>query len=105
MPYFQSAVSTGGAPGTVLEFKDVLVVNDVGDFRLPAVKSADARVEKVFTFHHANVAADFDVFNVINAATPLGKTYDLRLTGPTGFNQTLEIMNPLIVRLGARVTF
>jgi hypothetical protein len=105
MPYFQSAVSTGGAPGTVLEFKDVLVVDNVGDFRLPAVKSADARVEKTFSFHHANVAADLDVFNVVNAATPLGKTYDLRLTGPTGFNQILEIMNPLIVRLGARVTF
>lgn len=105
MPYFQSAVSTGGAPGTVLAFKDVLVVDDVGEFRLPAVKSLDARFEKTFSFHHANIAADVDVFNVANAATPLGKTYDLRLSGPTGFNQILEIMNPLIVRLGARVTF
>jgi hypothetical protein len=83
----------------------VLVVNDVGEFRLPMVKSLDARLEKTFSFHHANIAADLDVFNVLNAATPLGKTYDLRLSGPTGFNQILEIMNPLIVRLGARVTF
>jgi len=69
------------------------------------VKSVDARLEKTFSFRRANVAADVDVFNVLNASTPLGKTYDVRLTGPTGFNQILEIMNPLIVRLGARVTF
>jgi hypothetical protein len=108
MPFFASAVSTGnpnGQPPTVLEFKDVLVVNDAASFRLPAVKSIDARLEKVFRFGRANVAADLDVFNVINAGTPLGKQYDLRLTGPTGFNQVLEIMNPLIVRLGARLTF
>ena len=29
----------------------------------------------------------------------------MRLTGATGFNQTLEIMNPRILRLGARFTF
>jgi hypothetical protein len=83
----------------------VLVVDEVSHYRLPAIKSLDARLEKTFSFGHANIAADLDVFNVPNAATPLGKTYDLRLTGPTGFNQVLEIMNPLIVRLGARVTF
>ncbi|HEX6465488.1 MAG TPA: carboxypeptidase regulatory-like domain-containing protein, partial [Vicinamibacterales bacterium] len=104
-PFFQSAVSTGHSAATVLEFKDVLVVNTVGDFRLPMVKSVDGRLEKTFAVHHANIAASLDVFNVPNAGTPLGKTYDLRLTGPTGFNQILEIMNPLIVRLGARVTF
>ena len=37
--------------------------------------------------------------------TVLGKQYDARLTGATGFNQTLEIMNPRIARLGARFTF
>jgi hypothetical protein len=107
-PFFASAVSTGnpnGVPPTLLEFKDVLVVDEVSHYRLPAVKSVDARLEKVFSLRHATIAADADVFNVVNAATPLGKTYDLRLTGPTGFNQILEIMNPLIVRLGGRVTF
>jgi hypothetical protein len=107
-PFFVSAVKTGDpstAPPTIVEFKDVLVVDNVNHFRLPPVKSLDARLEKTFAFRHANVAADLDVFNAANVATPLGKTYDLRLTGPTGFNQILEIMNPLIVRLGARVTF
>jgi hypothetical protein len=107
-PFYASAVRTGDpgtSPPTIVEFKDVLVVDQVSHYRLPAVKSVDARLEKTFSFGRANIAADLDVFNVANAATPLGKTYDVRLTGPTGFNQILEIMNPLIVRLGARVTF
>jgi Carboxypeptidase regulatory-like domain len=107
-PFFASAVRTGDpstAPPTIVEFKDVLVVGEVSHYRLPAVKSVDGRLEKTFTVGRTSVAADLDVFNVANAATPLGKTYDIRLTGPTGFNQILEIMNPLIVRLGARVTF
>ena len=48
---------------------------------------------------------DLDIFNITNAATVLGKQYDLRLTGPTGYNQVLEIMNPRILRLGARFNF
>jgi hypothetical protein len=42
---------------------------------------------------------------VLNTVTVLGKQYDARLTGATGFDQTLEIMNPRIARLGARFTF
>src|SRR4029077_5044916 len=104
-PFFAGAQPTGDGVNTVLEFKDVLAVDDVGHFRLPAVKSVDARIEKTLSFQRANIALDFDVFNAVNAATPLGKQYDLRFTGPLGFNQILEIMNPLIVRLGARVAF
>ena len=75
------------------------------DFRLPAVTSLDARVEKRFTFGTAYVALDFDVFNMLNSGTVLGKQYDARLTGPTGFGQVLEIMNPRIARLGVRFAF
>jgi hypothetical protein len=102
MPYFMSAVQTGDA---INPLKAVLVATDPARFRLPAVKSLDVRVEKTLTVRGANVALDLDAFNVTNRNTPLGRQYDLRLTGPTGFNQILEIMNPLIFRLGARVTF
>jgi hypothetical protein len=62
-------------------------------------------VEKRFTFGKAAIGLDFDIFNVLNSGTVLGRQYDVRLTGPTGFNQILEIMNPRIARLGARFTF
>jgi Carboxypeptidase regulatory-like domain/TonB-dependent Receptor Plug Domain len=100
-PYFRSMVVTGDPLGR----KTVLLVDNVDDFRLPSVTSLDARIEKKFTFGIAAVALDFDVFNVLNSGTVLGNQYDARLTGPTGFGQVLEIMNPRIARLGARFTF
>jgi len=100
-PFFQSNVSTGDSLGR----KEVLLTTTVDDFRLPAVTSLDARIEKKFTFGAANLALDFDVFNILNSGTILGKQYDARLTGPTGFGNVLEIMNPRIARLGVRFTF
>jgi len=100
-PFFQSNVTTGDSLGR----KDVLLTSTVGAFRLPAVTSLDARIEKKFTFGTANIALDFDVFNLLNSGTILGKQYDARLTGATGFGNVLEIMNPRIARLGARFSF
>ena len=68
------------------------------------VNSVDVRLEKAFKFRTSTAALDLDVFNVGNSGTVLGRTYDMRLTGATGFNQTLEIMNPRILRLGARAS-
>jgi hypothetical protein len=100
-PFFQSNVTTGDPLGR----KTVLLVSQVDAFRLPAVSSLDARVEKRFSFGATKLAFDFDVFNLLNTGTVLGKQYDARLTGATGFDQTLEIMNPRIARLGLRFTF
>jgi hypothetical protein len=100
-PFFQSNVAAGDPLGR----KTVLLVSQVDQFRLPAVTSLDARIEKRFNFGSTHFALDFDVFNILNAGTVLGKQYDARLTGATGFDQTLEIMNPRIARLGARFTF
>jgi len=101
-PFFRSNVATGDPLGSS---KSVLITDDVGKFRLPAVSSLDVRLEKAFKIQRAMIALDLDVFNVGNTATVLGRTYDLRLTGPTGYNQVLEIMNPRILRLGARINF
>jgi hypothetical protein len=45
------------------------------------------------------------MFNVLNSSTALGRQYDATATGATGFNKTLEIMNPRLIRLGARFQF
>lgn len=100
-PFFSSNVPTGDPLGP----KSVLIVNNVDQFRLPAVTTFDVRVEKTFTFGSSKVAVDFDVFNLFNAGTVLGRQYDVRLTGDTGFGQVLEIMNPRIARLGVRFSF
>ncbi|MEX2272120.1 MAG: TonB-dependent receptor [Vicinamibacterales bacterium] len=86
--------------------KNVLLVEDVGENRLPAVTSLDVRLEKAFRFNRANIMFDLDVFNVTNTNTVLGRQFDLNATpGDTGFNKIIEIMNPRILRLGLRVNF
>jgi hypothetical protein len=101
-PFFRSRVATGDQ---LANNKSVLLIKDVDENRLPAVTSFDGRIEKAFKFGVTNLAIDFDVFNLFNNATVLGKQYDARLTGPTGFNQVLEIMQPRIMRLGIRFNF
>jgi len=100
-PFFQSDVATGDSLG----LKTVMIAQHADDFRLPAVTTVDLRVGKTFTFGFAKVAADFDIFNLLNSGTVLARQYDVRLTGLTGFGQTLEVMNPRIARIGARFTF
>jgi carboxypeptidase family protein/TonB-dependent receptor-like protein len=102
IPYFRSNVATGD---TLQNLKSVLAVDSVTEFRLPAVSSLDARAEKAFKFRTVNLMLDLDVFNITNASTTLGKQYDMRRTGATGFDHVLEIMNPRILRLGARINF
>ena len=102
IPYFRSNVATGDP---LRNLKSVLAVDSVTDFRLAGVSSLDARIEKAFRFREVNVMFDLDVFNLTNSSTVLGRQYDLRATGATGYNSVLEIMNPRILRLGARLNF
>ena len=82
------------------------IIMDGADYReLPAVTTFDLRVGKTFTFAITKVAIDFDVFNLFNSATVLARQYDARLSGATGFDQVLEMMNPRIARIGFRFAF
>jgi hypothetical protein len=101
-PYFHR-ITQSGDPLTPI--KNVLISPDVDDNRLPAVTSLDLRVEKAFRLGRTNLNFDFDVFNVTNSDTVLGRQYDVTRTGATGFNRVLEIMNPRILRLGLRINF
>jgi len=73
--------------------KNIAVVHDINENRLPAVTSFDVRVGKQFQVQVDTWNIDFDVFN-LSLRTVLGRQYDYRRTGATGFNQVLEIMNP-----------
>ncbi|HEV8348528.1 MAG TPA: carboxypeptidase regulatory-like domain-containing protein [Vicinamibacterales bacterium] len=102
-PFFAGSTETNDpVNGT----KDVMVVKSVDTFRLDAVSSLDARVEKAFKFNRTSIMLDLDIFNIGNSATVLGRQYDINAApGATGPNQILEIMNPRIMRLGVRLTF
>jgi carboxypeptidase family protein len=97
-PFFRSRVNTFDS---VVAIKNLLLVAPDAN-RLDTVSTLDGRVSKVFKFNRTSFALDFDVFNMFNRATVLGKQYDARLTT---YNSTLEIMNPRIARLGVRFFF
>ncbi len=101
-PWYRSRVSTGDYFGSS---KNVLLITDVGKNRLPAVTTFDFRLGKTIRVSRATFNVDLDVFNLFNSGTVLGRQYDMRFTGATGFDQVLEIMNPRIMRLGLRVNF
>jgi hypothetical protein len=98
-PYHRTQVATADP---LAARKNVLVVPDVGDARLPAVTSLDGRVGKEFAFNRFRLNVDLDVFNVLNTNTVLGRQFDLR---PATADQVLEIMNPRVLRLGLRFNF
>jgi hypothetical protein len=101
-PYYADEVGTNDPVDSA---KDVLVVDNIGDLRLPTVTTFDVRAEKAFTFGERRIVFDMDVFNLFNSATVLGRVYDVQATGDTGFDKVLEIMNPRIIRFGLRFTF
>src|SRR3989441_2848539 len=101
-PWFRSRVSTAG--DAFNSTKSVLVT-DIDKHRLPTVQTFDFRLGKVVKVQRVSFNVDLDIFNLFNSGTVLGRQYDLRLTGATGFNQILEIMNPRIMRLGVRFNF
>jgi hypothetical protein len=99
-PFFATVESTDPS----LPEKRVLLV-DPDEERLSGVASLDFRVEKSFTMRGTHLALSLDLFNLMNASTVLGRQYDTTATGATGYNQVLEIMNPRLMRLGARFSF
>ena len=77
---------------------------------IPDVDSIDCRtcirwtrrVSKALNYKNYTANIDFDIFNLFNTATTLGKQYDV---DASNFNKVLEIVNPRILRIGFRVSF
>lgn len=99
MQYNRNQVETNDP---LLQLKTVFLLEEPGQERLPSVTSLDLRVGKEFRVQRASFNVDLDVFNALNAATVLGREYNLRLNAA---NQVREIMNPRVLRLGFRVNF
>lgn len=102
MPYNYSPVATHDSLGSN---KTLLLTQgaDVTAFRLPAVTEFDVRVGKELKFGgRTRLSIDFDVFNLLNNNTVLGRQYNLRLSTA---DTVQEIQNPRIARIGLRFNF
>lgn len=79
-----------------------VLLDPVGDVRLPTFSSTDFRVDKTFAFGARKLQATLDVFNLFNANTVL-----LRRTvqNASNANQVSLILAPRVARVGLALTF
>jgi hypothetical protein len=80
---------------------DVLL-DGMGDVRLPNVYTLDFRVDKAFTFGTMKVIPAMDVFNLSNVNTTLAQR---RLQAASNANNISGIVAPRVIRFGFRVTW
>jgi carboxypeptidase family protein/TonB-dependent receptor-like protein len=84
-------------------FADTVLAVGVGDQRLPDIWNLDMRLawnKSLGGSAHLNLTAD--VFNVFNAGTVLRQVDS---ADSTAFNRIDQILNPLLVRFGAKLSF
>jgi hypothetical protein len=82
-------------------FADVVMAVDNGDERLPNVYNLDMRLGWTKAFGRTNLNLTADVFNVFNSGTVLRRVD----SADGAFNRIDQILNPLLVRFGARFSF
>ena len=86
--------------------KSLLLVSSFAQDRLPKVQELDIRIGKEFTLRTVRLNVDFDVFNLMNSATVLGRQYNAAVTtGTPQYTDVMEIMQPRIARIGVRIGF
>ncbi|MEA2490395.1 MAG: hypothetical protein QOH21_2187 [Acidobacteriota bacterium] len=93
-------------PGNGEGTKNVLV-NDIGDTRLPNPYSLDLRLAKDFRFRGIGLELGIDAFNVTNEQTILQRNATLITRGAANSTRgrISELQNPRVLRFGARFVF
>jgi hypothetical protein len=79
-----------------------VLLDPLGNVRLPAFHTLDFRVDKRLTVGRVNLTAAMDVFNLFNANTTLSQQRNQN--GSTA-NQISSILGPRVLRFGVRLTF
>jgi hypothetical protein len=79
-----------------------LAVDAVDAERLPNVWNVDLRLAKNIALGNSRFTLVADVFNVFNSGTVLRR---VDAADSAAFNRIDQIMNPLLVRFGAKITF
>jgi hypothetical protein len=79
-----------------------VLLDPLGDVRLPKFQTVDFRVDKTFRFRQVRFQAAMDVFNLMNSNTVLSQR---RNQNASNANQFSSILAPRVLRFGVRVTF
>jgi hypothetical protein len=83
--------------------KPVVLLDTFGESRYPTFYQLDLRLEKRFSFKNlGRLILSLDAFNLTNSNKTLSKGND---TAISNYNVPLVILNPRVIRLGARYEF
>ena len=80
-------------------FADTVLAVGVGDERLPDIWNVDVRLAWNRNLGRARLNLSADVFNAFNSSTVLRR---VDAADSSSFNRIDQILNPLLVRFGAR---
>jgi hypothetical protein len=83
-------------------FADSVLAVGIGDQRLPNIWNVDMRLAWNKAVGRARLNLTADVFNVFNSGTVLRQ---VDAADSSAFNRIDQILNPLLVRFGARLSF
>ncbi len=79
-----------------------VLLDPLGDNRLPALKTMDFRVDKMFTFGGKKLQAALDIFNLFNGNTVLAQRLNQNAVNA---NAISSILGPRVARIGFSLTF
>ena len=79
-----------------------VLLDTVGDVRLPVFASTDFRVDKSVSFGGRKLLATLDVFNLFNAGTDLARRV---VQNASNANLVSQILAPRVARFGLTFTF
>ncbi|MGE3579535.1 MAG: carboxypeptidase regulatory-like domain-containing protein [Vicinamibacterales bacterium] len=79
-----------------------VLLDPVGDVRLPVFSSTDFRVDKSWSFGARRMQLTLDVFNLFNASTDLARRM---VQNAANANLVSQVLAPRVARFGASLTF
>jgi hypothetical protein len=94
---FRNGISDNGGTGAV-----VPVDSSADAFRASDIHVVNLRAEKEFSFNQVGLVLGVDVFNALNASYVLQRQSLLQRSNSA---YALEVLNPRVFRLGARLSF
>jgi hypothetical protein len=94
---FRNGISDNGGTGAI-----VPVDSSADAFRMSDIHVVNLRAEKEFSFNQVGLVLGVDVFNALNASYVLQRQSLLQRSNSA---YALEVLNPRVFRLGARLSF
>jgi hypothetical protein len=97
---FPQAINIASRPNSAGAI--AVLIDPLGDVRLPNFQTVDFRVDKTLTLHRVRALFTMDIFNLFNSGAILARQPNQN--GATA-NMVSQILGPRVLRFGVRLQF